>query len=78
VNANRTKILRVIGIIIIVGSIGLLPLNVLHLKHLRAQPGYFDPTEGEQSVLANYLYILLGIGIGCVFPWMASRSSGGK
>jgi hypothetical protein len=78
VNANRTRIFRIAGIVILVASIGLMPWKILQLNHLRAQPGYYDPTDGEQSVLANYLYILGGIGIGCVFLWVASRSKGGK
>jgi hypothetical protein len=78
VNARGAKVFRVVGIVIIIASIGLLPWNILHLNHLRAQPGYYDPTDGEQSVLANYLYILTGIGIGCVFLWLASRLRSGK
>jgi nitrogen fixation-related uncharacterized protein len=62
---------RLAGIAIILGSIALLPLKWLQLRHLRAQPGYFDPTEGESGILANYLYVLIGIGIGCVFLWIA-------
>jgi hypothetical protein len=74
VNARTAKIFRIIGIIIIAGSIGLLPWDILKQRRLEAQPGYYDPTGGEQSVLANYLHILIGIGIGCVFLWLASCS----
>ena len=78
VNASTAKILRTTGIGIIAASIGLLPWRILQLHHLRAQPGYSDPTDGEQAVLANYLYISVGIGIGCVFLWLASRSNSSK
>jgi hypothetical protein len=71
--AKAAKCVRVAGIITIVCSIALLPLKDLQLRHLRSQPGYFDPTEGERGILANYLYVLIGIGVGCIFLWVASR-----
>jgi hypothetical protein len=77
-SARGAKILRIIGIATIILSTGLLPWKFMQLNHLRAQPGYYDPTDGEQSVLTNYLYILLGIGIGCVLLWVASRSNSSK
>lgn len=73
VNARLAKILKTSGIVIIISSLALLPLDGLRLHHLRAQPDYHDPTDGEREVLATYLCIIIGIGAGCVFLWVASR-----
>jgi len=72
------KICRATGFIVIIASLALLPWHILRQHQLPAQPGYYDPTDGEQSTLTNYLCIVAGIGIGCVFLWMASRSKNSK
>jgi hypothetical protein len=73
VNVRRAKILKASGNIFIIGALALFPLDVLWLHHLRAQPDYHDPTDGEREVLATYLCMIIGIGVGCVFLWVASR-----
>jgi hypothetical protein len=48
------KICRATSFIVIIASLALLPWRILRQHQLRAQPGYFDPTDGEQSTLTNY------------------------
>jgi hypothetical protein len=74
-NARIGKLCRFTGIVVIVGSILLVPWRGWQLRKLESQPGYYDPTGGERETLGTYLYILIGVAIGCVFLWVASRSS---